>query len=81
MVAELISEAEARGVSLPQHVADLLRARYVVRHGGDYAALLWVPAGELGAQAQAQPADQAAEDQPPAQAAAAASAWLNIDDD
>lgn len=73
---ELEQEAEQRGVSLQQHIYDLLRARYLARHGDSLAALLWTP----DAAAQSAPEPPAAPVTPDA-AGAAASAWLDLSEE
>jgi hypothetical protein len=45
MLHELVQEAELRGVELPHHIHDLLRSRYLLRHGQSFEDLLWVPGG------------------------------------
>lgn len=71
MLAELLTEASARGVSVQQHIYDLLRARYLARRGQSLDALLWTPSGVA----------QGSEPEPvlpPDTAAAAAAAWLDL---
>jgi hypothetical protein len=43
LLTELTGEAIQRGVTLPQHVYDLLRGRYLARRGQTLSDLLWVP--------------------------------------
>ena len=43
MVVELLAEMTTRGVTLQQHIFDLLRARYLARHGESLHAVLWYP--------------------------------------
>ena len=43
MILELAQEAQLRGVELTQHIHDLLRSRYLLRHGQSFQDLLWVP--------------------------------------
>jgi hypothetical protein len=43
MILELVQEARLRGVELTQHIYDLLRSRYLLRHGQSFQDLLWVP--------------------------------------
>lgn len=53
---ELTREAELRGVSLQQHITDLLVGRYLARHGlGALDELLWLPAAPLAMEATAEP--------------------------
>jgi hypothetical protein len=70
-LAELESEATARGVSLQQHIYDLLRARYLARRGQALGDLLWVPGT---------PATHEGVPEPPPDGAAraAAGAWLDL---
>ena len=76
LLTELAGEAAQRGVTLPQHVYDLLRARYLARRGQAIGALLWVPGEGVSRTEEDEPAV------PPASAAAgAASAWLGMLDD
>lgn len=67
---ELLAEAELRGVSLQQHIYDLLRARYLARRGQALADLLWTP--------NAAPAQELASPPVPTAAASAAMAWLDM---
>lgn len=70
MLVELLAEAAARGVSVQQHIYDLLVARHLARRGQSLEALLWTPCGTT---------PQAPEPLAPATAAsAAASAWLGM---
>jgi hypothetical protein len=43
MLHELAQEAQLRGVELTHHIHDLLRSRYLLRHGQSFQDLLWVP--------------------------------------
>jgi len=70
-LVELQEEAELRGVSLQQHIYDILRARYLARRGQTLADLLWTPTAPAAAPA-APPEPSAAE--------AAAAAWLDMQD-
>ena len=73
LLAELEEEATARGVSVQQHIYDLLRARYLARRGQALGELLWVPGGgaaQEGAPESAPAPDQAARE--------AAGAWLDL---
>jgi hypothetical protein len=77
MLRELAQEAQMRGVELTQHIHDLLRSRYLLRHGQSFQDLLWVPGGattESPARRLAPDPEPAAE--PSATAAAAALADL-----
>jgi hypothetical protein len=71
-LAELLDEAELRGVTLQQHIYDILRARYLARRGQAIADLLWTPTAPA--------ADSPAPPEPSA-AGAAAAAWLNMTED
>src|SRR5215213_1598796 len=77
MLRELMQEAQLRGVELTQHIHDLLRSRYLLRHGQSLQDLLWVPGG-ITADA---PARTPAPDPEPAaapSATAAAAAWADL---
>lgn len=71
---ELLEEAQMRGVSLQQHIYDILRARYLARRGQALADLLWTP-GVLAAAPDPPPPPE------PSQAASAAAAWLSMLDE
>ena len=43
LLVELAQEAQLRGVELTQHIHDLLRSRYLLRHGQSLHDLLWIP--------------------------------------
>jgi hypothetical protein len=47
MLHELAQEAQLRGVELTHHIHDLLRSRYLLRHGQSFQDLLWVPGGPI----------------------------------
>ncbi|HEU4327610.1 MAG TPA: hypothetical protein VFS21_31005 [Roseiflexaceae bacterium] len=83
MLAELRQEAELRGVSVQQHIRDLLIARHLARHGVDPQSLLWIPTSP--APAAAVPAEAAApaeEDEATAAARALKASLLSqLDDD
>lgn len=72
-LAELLEEAETRGVSLQQHIYDILRARYLARRGQALADLLWTPSAPAAPPAAAPPEPSAAE--------AAAAAWLDMQEE
>jgi hypothetical protein len=77
MLHELAQEAQLRGVELTHHIHDLLRSRYLLRHGQSFQDLLWVP----GSSTTESPASTPASDpEPPADssAAAAAAAWADL---
>lgn len=72
-LAELLEEAELRGVSLQQHIYDILRARYLARRGQALADLLWTPSAPTAAPPVVPPE--------PTAAASAAAAWLDMQDE
>jgi hypothetical protein len=73
VLAELEDEAGVRGVSVQQHIYDLLRARYLARRGHTLGDLLWVPPTPTAQEKVSEP------DPAPDQAArAAAGAWLDL---
>ena len=72
LLAELEDEATVRGVSVQQHIYDLLRARYLARRGQALGDLLWVPP-TLTAQEKVPEPDPA-----PSTARSAAGAWLEM---
>src|SRR5215213_2514758 len=77
MLHELAQEAQLRGVELAQHIHDLLRCRYLLRHGQSFQDLLWVPSGPTTDT----PAPTRAPDPEPAaepSATAAAAAWADL---
>ena len=77
MLHELAQEAQLRGVELTHHIHDLLRSRYLLRHGQSFQDLLWVPSGPTTDT----PAPTPAPDPEPAadpSAAAAAAAWGDL---
>ena len=73
VLAELEDEATARGVSVQQHIYDLLRARYLARRGQAFSELLWVPGAPPATHETASEPDPA-----PSTAQAAAGAWLDL---
>src|SRR5215208_6414207 len=78
MLLELAQEAQLRGVELTQHIHDLLRSRYLLRHGQSFQELLWVP-GSATTDAPAA-STQAPDPEPPADssATAAAATWADL---
>jgi hypothetical protein len=77
LLAELAQEAQLRGVELTQHIHDLLRSRYLIRHGQSLHDLLWVP----GATTPASPngiSTTTPEAPSTAAASAAAAAWSGM---
>ena len=77
MLHELSAEAQLRGVELTQHIHDLLRSRYLLRHGQSFQELLWVPGGATTESPARTPAP---DPEPPADssATAAAAAWVDL---
>src|SRR5215216_2112090 len=77
LLVELAQEAQLRGVELTQHIHDLLRSRYLIRHGQSLHDLLWVP----GATTPASPngiSTTTTEAPSTAAAALAAAAWSGM---
>jgi hypothetical protein len=77
MLRELAQEAQLRGVELTHHIHDLLRSRYLLRHGQSFQELLWVP----GSSTIESPAPTPASDPEPAadpSAMASAAAWASL---
>jgi len=77
MLHELAQEAQLRGVELTHHIHDLLRSRYLLRHGQSFQDLLWVP----GSPTTDAPAPTPAPDPEPAaepSATAAAAIWADL---
>jgi hypothetical protein len=77
MLRELAQEAQLRGVELTHHIHDLLRSRYLLRHGQSFQDLLWVP----GAATTESLARTPAPDPEPASelsATAAAGVWASL---
>jgi hypothetical protein len=77
LLAELAQEAQLRGVELPQHIHDLLRSRYLLRHGQSLHNLLWIPGAPPTSGA---PDEGTANSEAPltAAASAAAAAWSDM---
>jgi hypothetical protein len=77
IILELAQEAQLRGVELTQHIHDLLRSRYLLRHGQSFLDLLWVPGGITTDVSAHTPAP---EPEPPAEpsATAAAAIWADL---
>ncbi|SRR6266508_6339253 len=77
LLQELAQEAQVRRVELTQHIHDLLRSRYLIRHGQSLHDLLWVP----GATTPAPPNSTSTttpEAPSTAAASAAAAAWSDM---
>jgi hypothetical protein len=70
VLAELGTEATARGVTVQQHIYDLLRARYLARRGQALAELLWIPTPAAVVEEAPSPSATAA--------TVAAAAWLDL---
>jgi hypothetical protein len=77
LLLELAQEAQLRGVELPQHIHDLLRSRYLLRHGQSLTDLLWVPGGAT-AESAVHARDRDAQPVSDASATAAAAAWMDL---
>ena len=77
LLTELVQEAQLRRVELTQHIHDLLRSRYLIRHGQSLHDLLWIP----GAREASGPHDAlttSSEAPLTAAASAAAAAWSDM---
>jgi hypothetical protein len=77
MRRELEQEAQLRGVELTHHIYDLLRSRYLLRHGQSFQDLLWVPGGATIDVPAATPAPDPELAAAPS-ATAAAAAWVDL---
>ena|SRR5215213_2491603 len=77
MLRELAQEAQLRGVELTHHIHDLLRSRYLLRHGQLLQDLLWVPGGPTTESPTHIPAPDAEPASDPS-ATAAAAAWADL---
>ena len=77
LLVELAQEAQLRGVELTQHIHDLLRSRYLIRHGQSLHDLLWIPGATTAASANGT-ATTTPEAPSTAVASAAAAAWSDI---
>src|SRR3954469_21048901 len=77
MLRELAQEAQLHGVELTQHIHDLLRSRYLLRHGHSFHHLLWVPSS---ATTEAPPRPPAPDPEAAADssATAAAAGWVDL---
>jgi|SRR5581483_5320416 len=74
LLDELVQEAQLRGVELTQHIHDLLRGRYLLRHGQSLHDLLWLPGAAITSAPNGEP--MPTPDTPSTSAArAAAGAW------
>jgi hypothetical protein len=77
LLGELVQEARLRGVELTQHIHDLLRSRYLLRHGQSLHDLLWVPGATTASAPNGAP--MSIPDAPStAAASAAAAAWSDM---
>ncbi len=77
LLDELAQEAQLRRVELTQHIHDLLRSRYLLRHGQSLHDLLWVPGSTTASGSNGAPTSTP--DAPGAAAAsAAAAAWSDM---
>ena len=77
LLLELAQEAQLRGVELTYHIHDLLRSRYLMRHGQSLTDLLWVP-GSAKAESAANTPDPDASPVSDVSATAAAAAWTAL---
>lgn len=77
LLTELAQEAQLRGVELTQHIHDLLRSRYLLRHGQSLHDLLWLP-GPATAPTRSSVPTPAADTPSTTAAGAAASAWSDV---
>ena len=77
LLVELAQEAKVRGVELTTHIHDLLRSRYLLRHGQSLHELLWTPGAPEASKAHDEGA--ASSEAPSTVAAsAAAAAWSDM---
>ena len=77
LLLELAHEARLRGVELTQHIHDLLRSRYLLRHGQSLSDLLWLP-GSATAESATHTPDPDVHPVSEASATAAAAAWADL---
>jgi hypothetical protein len=77
LLAELVQEVQLRGVELTQHIHDLLRSRYLIRHGQSLHDLLWVPGATTASAPNGEPTP-IPEAPSTAAASAAAAAWSDL---
>jgi hypothetical protein len=77
LLLELAQEAQLRGVELTQHIHDLLRSRYLLRHGQSLIDLLWIP-GSAPAESATHTPDSEVHPVSDASATAAAAAWMDL---
>jgi hypothetical protein len=77
MLRELAQEAQLRGVELTHHIHDLLRSRYLRRHGQSFQDLLWIP-GSATTDTPARTPAPAPEPAADPSATAAAAAWVDL---
>ena len=77
MLHELAQEAQLRGVERIHHIHDLLRSRYLLRHGQSFQDLLWVP-GAATTESSARTATPDPEPVAVPAATAAAAAWADL---
>src|SRR3954471_18525518 len=77
MLRELMQEAQLRGVELTHHIHDLLRSRYLLRHGQSFQDLLWVPGSAKTDSLAPAPAPDPEPAADPS-ATAAAAAWADL---
>ncbi len=77
MLHELAQEAQLRGVELTHHIHDVLRSRYLLRHGQSFQDLLWVPGSALNESPASPPAPNPEPAAEPS-ATAAAAIWADL---
>jgi hypothetical protein len=77
MLHEMALEAQLRGVELAHHIHDLLRSRYLLRHGQSFQDLLWVP-GSTTIDSPAHTPAPAPDSASDPSATAAAAAWADL---
>jgi hypothetical protein len=76
LLEELVQEAKLRRVELTQHIHDLLRSRYLLRHGQSLHDLLWVPGITTASAPNSAPTS--IPEAPSTAAARAAAAWSDM---
>src|SRR5262245_38048876 len=77
LLVELAQEAKVRGAELTQHIHDLLRSCYLLRHGQSLHDLLWIPHAPEASKAHDE-ATARSEAPSTVAASAAAAAWSDM---
>ena len=77
LLLELAQEAQLRGVELTHHIHDLLRSRYLLRHGQSFQDLLWIGGGAAALSSPHLPTPEV-DSAPDPSASAAAAAWTDL---